>query len=127
MSPVLRRVALLVLFVGVVVPGFVIALATFNAVGSSLSSSSFAGDYAAAYVIWWLGLAAAFVLPNLVAKRSVTTSLVAAGAALLLGIGACAWLEWSAFVDPKRVAPLGLFAVPFVGAVLFAALSRNAG
>lgn len=127
MPPVLRRIALLLSFASVAVPGMVIALATFAAVGSSLSSPSFASDYAVAYVLWWLGLTAAFVLPSLIAKRSSTPALVAGGAALLLGMGACAWLEWSAFVDPKRVAPLGFFAIPFVGAVLFTVLGKNAG
>jgi hypothetical protein len=127
MSPVLRRVALVLSFAGVVVPGLVIAMATFAALGSSLSSPSFAGEYSVAYVLWWLGLAAAFVLPSLVVKRTGINKLVLVSAALLLGMAACAWLEWRALVEPKRVLPLGLFAVPLVGAALFAALNKNAG
>jgi hypothetical protein len=127
MSPALRRVGLLLSFAGVAVPGLLIALATFAAISASLSSPSFAGEYALAYALWWFGLAAAFALPGLVARRTPISSLVAVGAVLLVGMAACGWLEWSAFVDPKRIAPVGLFVVPFVGAVLFAALSKNAG
>ena len=127
MSSALRRVCLLLSFAGVVVPAIVIGLATLSAFGAAFSSPSFAGNYAVAYALWWLGLAAAFAVPALIARRTPVVSLVAVGAALLVGLAACGWLEWSTFVDPKRIAPLGLFVVPFVGAVLFAVLSKNAG
>ena len=127
MSPALRRVCLLLSFAGVAVPGLLIAVATLSAVGAAASTPSFAGNYAVAYVVWWSGLAAAFALPGLVAKRAGKSSLVASSSVLVLGMGACAWLEWSAFLDPKHVAPAGLFVVPFVGAVLFPVLSKNAG
>jgi hypothetical protein len=127
MSPALRRVGLLLSFAGVAVPGLLIALATLSAIGSALSTPSFAGDFAVAYALWWSGLAAAFVLPGLVAKRAGNPSLVASSAVLVLGVAACAWLERSAFLDPKHIAPAGLFVVPFVSAVLFTVLSKNAG
>jgi hypothetical protein len=102
-------------------------LATLAAFGSSFSSPSLGGNYAVAYALWWSGLASAFALPGLVAKCASGGSVVAVSAVLLLGVAACGWLEWSAFVDPKRIAPPGLFVIPFVGAALFAVLSKNAG
>jgi hypothetical protein len=127
MSRTLRQVAAFLSFAAVVVPGIVIALATLSAIESSLYSPSFAGDYAFAYIAWWLGLAAAFALPGLLAKPNRTLLLAAAAGALLVGLASCVWLEWGSLTEPKRVVPVGLFAVPFVAAVLTAVLSKNAG
>jgi hypothetical protein len=127
MSRTLRQVAAFLSFAAVVVPGIVIALATLSAIESSLSSPSFAGDYAFAYIAWWLGLAAAFALPGLLAKPNRTLLLAAAAGVLLVGLASCVWLEWGSLTEPKRVVPVGLFAVPFVAAVLTAVLSKNAG
>ena len=128
MSHAIRNVGLALSFAAVVVPGLAIALATASALGDSVSAPFFASSYVVAYLLWWPGLAAAFALPGRITKQRRSRPLVVAVATVLLvGLAACAWIEWSALVDSKRITPAGFFVVPFVGAVFFAALSKNAG